>query len=461
MKNSVCGGGVAHINKFFCGFALSALFVSTFGQVVSAQQPNYQPYTEARDSSTGSFLALSDVHLKGGAEYDCFNCETTEPLWRAARKKAGDIITANSVDFVMYLGDMPAHDQSTGPRGKDFGEVLDGLADIVSSSGVPLLYLPGNNDTIGPNYCGFDWKGTTVFDFAKTSKGDGWPIINGSSAPSSRASIIDGSHLDKGFYSARVTVGQVGAEQQLRVLALNTVVYTRKSDSSRCDQSSMTLEQRELSISRGASVQLDWVRDQLAAAETANEPVILAMHVPPGIDGFGGGNMWGRDLDYHGDKHSDRGRWLQEVFLERITAKSDVIVGVFSGHTHLNGIRRLRSCSNNFKELLISIPAISTDHGNFPSLKHITLGAGLEPIGADTYHAYDAPDFPWTPGKMFSFEDNYPNSTAPAGSTLFEIIDQVPERKLFGDMMSYLYAGAKSSPKSRSYAKAIDVTCGR
>lgn len=435
-------------------FGLVALSISACQETSEADEAPV-----AVSSEVGAFLALTDVHLRAGAEFNCSGCETTEPLWRSARAKAADILQKEGADFIIYLGDMPAHGQKVAPRENDFREVLDGLAELVDGTNVPLLYLPGNNDTVGPNYCGFDWKGTKVFEFS--DEPTKWPVINASTGPGSRAEVLDDRYVDVGFYSARVTIGEGAAAQSLRVLALNTVVFTSGSDKSECDQDK-SLEEIELALSRGASTQLDWMRDQLNEAEKKSEPVIVAMHVPPGVDGFGGGTMWGRHLDYYGDEKSERGRWLQDVFLERITEKSEVIVGLFAGHTHLNGIRRLYSCDGDYKELLLSVPAVSTDHGNNPSMKRVSLGGGLEPIEAETYYADDEPSFPWAPGKSFSFHDNYPSSKAPVGADLFDVIDQVPSNEtLFEDMLANLYTGAKSDPSPRDYDRAMDVKCGR
>lgn len=402
----------------------------------------------ARPAGDGGFLAISDVHLLAGEEGVCFSCETPEPLWEAAQSAASNLISAQSPDFVIYLGDLPAHSQDIGPRERQFSEVLNGLQRLVAGSETPLLYLPGNNDTIGPNYCGFTFNGQTVFDFS--SNETAWPIVGGD------AEAVDDSHLAQGYYSAELKVADGASD--LWVMALNTVMFTSRSQASGCGGTGGMFAARS-QVRQAAATQLDWLAAQLSKARTAGVPVMLAMHVPPGIDGFNGHHSWDRHLDYRGTNPAFQYRSVQSVFLEIVSEYSAEITGIFAGHTHLNGIQLLQSCSGGDPELLVSVPGITTDHGNYPAMKMVHFGPGLEPVDAVVYYAEGGPNFTWDSGASFGFSANYPNS-APAGSTLLEQINAVPDGTLWPDMWQYLFTGADSNRYStRFYEESIEVSC--
>jgi sphingomyelin phosphodiesterase acid-like 3 len=414
--------------------------------------------------SAGSFLALSDVHLQPSPP-TCVgsDCQSTPTFWDATQTRARALVTGSAPDFVIYLGDMPAHGMSDpASRNTVLGHVLGGLANLVEGSSVPLLYLPGNNDTLGFNpyhhgsyqydYCPFtEGTGTdarTVFN-ADTDPSDTWPILNAAGA------MLDGSHLADGYYAARLGVGSHGAH--MRVLALNTNVYT--SLYTHCSTSA----------AETGSTQLDWMLAQLADAAAASEPVLLAMHVPPGDDGYGGDPMWDPDLAYQGQDASLAGRSMQQVFLDFVSRHTSTITTVISGHTHLNGVRRLHACdtAQTFTELLVSVPGISADHGNNPGFKLFTLGAGLEPVDVATYGAVlpasSGSDFTWTGETVVRFRDNYPNST-PAGSSLFDQAGSLGDDALWTGMWAYLYVRqrmipAGQVPQQPFYRQAMDAHC--
>ena len=120
---------------------------------------------------------------------------------------------------------MPTHaSQPASVRDGIFGDVLGGLANAAIGTQIPVLYLPGNNDTLGVNadfhslndYCPFTEDGQTVL----TAASHPWasPVLNG------QADIIDESHLADGYYAARIPMG--ASRSPLRVLALNTNIFT-------------------------------------------------------------------------------------------------------------------------------------------------------------------------------------------------------------------------------------------
>ena len=417
---------------------------------------------EAAAATGGSFLALSDVHLLP-ADTPCPGqaCETSPSFWTATQTQAQALVASEQPDFIIYLGDMPTHaSQPASVRDGIFGDVLGGLANTAGSADIPVLYLPGNNDTLGVNagfhglndYCPFTEDDRTVLNSA--SDPTRWPVLNG------EADIIDNRHLADGYYAARIPIG--ASASPLRVLALNTNVFT--SAYLLCSDTAAT----------AGSAQLDWLATQLAGAATAGEPVLLATHVPPGLDGYRGhdqptpSTMWDATMLYQGSDTSLHGRWMQDVMLEIIARHTGDITGIVAGHTHLNGIRRLHACdtADTVTELLLSVPGISADHGNNPALKLIRLDATLEPVDVTTWVANRGTDSPdWTSPTQYDFRTNYPNTTA-SGSSLLAQVDSLDEDDRVQAMLRYLYARETVGPPSGLtdpgfFRQAMDVTCGQ
>ncbi len=416
------------------------------------------PLDEGAATSGGSFLALSDVHLLP-ADTPCpsQHCETSPRFWSVTQTHVQTLVSGDAPDFIIYLGDMPTHSiEPATTRDRIFASVLDGLAAIANDADIPVLYLPGNNDTLGANsemggmndYCPFTEDGKSVFN--AVSDHSGWPVLNGA------ADIIDDSHIADGYYAARLPVG----DGWIRVLALNTNIYTTHYTS--CNDSAAA----------AGSVQLDWLISKLDDAVTASEPVLLAMHVPPGFDGHRSrgqtrpGTMWDADMLYQGTHTQYQDRWMQDVLLDVVHRYEPRITGLVAGHTHLNGIRRLHACdaSATATELLVSVPGISTDHGNAPAFRRFTLTATMELVGATTHVAtWNGTQPDWTTPLVYDFATNYPN-TAPDGSTLFEQIESLSADERSQGMLRYLYArethtGGGPVPDPGFFTQALDVTC--
>ena len=418
-----------------------------------------------------TFLALSDVHYGVDADshqYCGFYTETDDTLWTAAQTQAKALVNSGDPGFLIYLGDLPAHCEDKVKRETEFTTVLDGLAKLVVNTTTPLLYLPGNNDSVGPDYCTFtvddNGKDKTPLDFSSAFADS--PVVNGELNIISRDAV-------HGYYS----VYPLGAPPAgsgrpgLRVIAMNTVMFTDSflSRNGGCVDSAT----RQSMV----SAQLDWVYGQLVDAASKKEKVILAMHVPPGVDGYTVAGphekhsdyayMWGKSLSYSGTKikGATAGDWVQKVFLEDlVAAHSPNIVGVLSSHTHLNGIRRLRDCSDTLVELNLSIPAITEDHGSNAAMKLISYDAGFEWTQADTYYATSGNNgYDWS-AKPFRFTTSYPCPSGISCNTLFDNVKAIGaqpggDQTLLGMMLQVLKVKPGHTARPRSYGEALDTRC--
>jgi hypothetical protein len=406
-----------------------------------------RPLIAAQGGQPGSFLALSDVHYDGNsADIWGQGQETSAILWTRAQAEAKRAIAADDPGFILYLGDLPAHGEPQAIRETQFKAVLDGLQGLVAGTKKRLLFLPGNNDSDGEDYCAFTTGGETPFDAA--SDPSAWPVIN-----AQPGDIIDAGQLARGFYSAY----PLGKSTPLRLLALNTVIFNPNYGTFQ-GASCVDAATRQAD----ANAQIEWLYAQLTDAALKKEKVIVAMHVPPGIDGYGGAPNWDPGRAYTGNAPGltrYTGRAVQDVYLALVAAFSKQIVGTLSSHTHLGDLRRLRDCDGNVTELDLSIPAVTTDHGSNPAMKLLRHDARYEWLAAETRYASEKTWNNWVDANRFSFADNYPCTACDGSETLGEWIAKVPEPALLGDMLAYLMVKRSVPTNPRHYQASMDVTC--
>jgi len=339
------------------------------GPAVGTTPRDHRTTESRKDRSPAfpGFLLLSDIHLndqsagvkmkaKGSSvEYS----DTGTDLWNSTKAKLNEMLSQDRPDrpqFIVYLGDMPAHDKGINQpndRGSDIGTVLGDLRRIATDNCVPLVYVPGNNDGLAADYASFeDGRGNLPFS-RDTGHAADWPLIvpeparcRSTPAP---AKIVDSSLLSLGTYSAY----PLGESTPLRTIALNTVIFSPdyiavhgpKQDSAAADQ-------------------LNWLKDQLASACGNGEAVLLSMHIPPGND-FRGKPDWTNALP-----EGEAKTYLQR-FLDIVTAAPCVSALLYS-HTHMDEIKMLFNESGTFTTLAISSPGITPLHRNNPGFKTVS-----------------------------------------------------------------------------------------
>jgi hypothetical protein len=143
--------------------------------------------------------------------------------------------------------------------------VLSDLRDLAAGSGIPLLYMPGNNDSLAGDYFSFaDGAGKTSLSLVPDAD---YPAVNASQPCGSPPCLVSNPRPDLGFYSARPVDG-------LRVVALNSVILGREYH-----------EVDGVSQLDAGNAQLDWLEGELDDA-AGREKVLIAMHIPPGDDAY-------------------------------------------------------------------------------------------------------------------------------------------------------------------------------
>jgi hypothetical protein len=203
-----------------------------------------------------------------------------------------------------------------------------------------------------------------------------------------------------GCYSAY----PLGDSVKLRMIVLNTVVFTRSASL----PYSSSAEKQHID----ASAEMNWFHRQLKEADSLKESVLIAMHVPPGIDGYKRAQNTSDGIFWYDPN-------VQNGFLYSIDSfqrSRHSIVGLLASHTHMDGIRILRDSNGNTISLLLSVPAIAPGHGNNPAMKVIEYDPdkGFAFTDFTTYYMDVNGDYktavPW--GKSFSFKKEFDSVNA-------------------------------------------------
>lgn len=326
------------------------------GAVESQSDPQPGPPT---------FLHLSDVHL----DLSGSSSDTDSQLWAITKSKLASILDGpDAPAFVLYTGDLPGHYDCTHPdcaldasqvpsHNANIRAVLSDLHDLVADTGIPLLYLPGNNDSLAGDYFSFtDRAGKTPLSLVP---GDPYPAVNASEPCGPPPCTVSAPDPGLGFYSVRPVDG-------LRVIALNTIVLGRKYH-----------EVDGTTQLEAGNTQLAWLGRELADAD-GREKVLIAMHIPPGNDAYAVSHgktetwMWVRHPDGEGDQPRDHVEHWLDRFLDLVAAHRDAVIGLAYGHTHMDELRRLHDRSGKVIEIAVSAPGITTNHGNNPGFKRVT-----------------------------------------------------------------------------------------
>src|SRR6202012_5566873 len=95
--------------------------------------------------------------------------------WDTAQREINHLLTTQYPRFIIYLGDLPLHVPATAVASAmtNAGVTLKDLRGIARQHHIPLLFVPGNNDSPDSDYGKFS---PTLFDY-DTAGAKAWPVI--------------------------------------------------------------------------------------------------------------------------------------------------------------------------------------------------------------------------------------------------------------------------------------------
>jgi predicted MPP superfamily phosphohydrolase len=302
--------------------------------------------------------------------------------------KNGSISRPN---FILILGDLVGHVRT------NTQEVIETEALVFNElknnfPKIPIFYVFGNNDSLLTDYGPFKTNNTSEiykspYEIAQ-SKG-GWKngfLSNGVLCQANKTNFPCILHMEKeqGYYAAYLA-------PKLRLIALNSVIFSAN---------------RKQVSKRDALEQLQWLQAELKAAQSSQESVLLAMHIPPGRNVY-----------------DDSLFWLpkeQSIFLNTLTRYQPNILGLLVGHTHAEELKVIQNSSHSILTGVYFTAALSTSHGNSPSVKTFYFcknkRSPWQLTNFETFHFYTGDDSQLLFNKLYDYKSYYCDSDKNATS---------------------------------------------
>ena len=321
------------------------------------------------DNKTNNFLVFTDIHLDYTAKrsmdiqpsgqniFNDLDPSTFEKLVAQVDRniKSGVIATPK---FILLMGDLVGHIRSAPDSALQSESAVFNLLKKTFPS-TPIFYTFGNNDSLKVNYGPFTDPSThdrvnSPYEVAVTHAGwlDGF-LSTGMDCVKNNNTYPCMLTEDKtnGYYAAYL-------EPKLRLISINTVMFSPRYV--------QTNEQ-------DTTNQLKWLEAQLAEARQKEESVMMTMHVPPGYNIYDHMSFWGNKE--------------KEGFLAIVSTYQDTIIGMLASHTHYDELKVVKDKFNKPIAGVYLTAALSTMHGNAPSVKTFYYGADR---GRWTLTNYDA-----------------------------------------------------------------------
>lgn len=342
-------------------------------------------------NNENNFLVISDIHLdkssthlmeispsKGSKEND-LDLATFEKLISDIdlNIKMGMIAQPQ---FILLLGDIVGHLRTTSTS------ALESEASVFSVlkttfPDTPIFYTFGNNDSLKVNYGPFrnQNQGEAIqspYDVAKIN--GRWKngfLSSGEICAYKNHDYpcIIKENLQHGYYSAYINPG-------FRLISLNTVLFSPN---------------RTEVAKQDAMNQLEWLNVQLKLATKNKESVLITMHIPPGNNIYDHSRFWLDDEE--------------NLFLKLVKRYQNTIMGILASHTHIEELKLIKDEVNKNISGIYFIAALSTSHGNEPSVKTFYYSNNNEKWLLSNYKTFHFTLNQSTPifNKLYDYRDYY------------------------------------------------------
>lgn len=316
---------------------------------------NCQLACELSEQGIANWDALFSAYDKKA--YPQYGEETNYHLLTSTLTKLQSVAEHNHPDFAIVLGDFLAHRFSgvtglyrrytrrcdTRPTYEEFvTKVMRYLSLKIYTAlpNIPIYSLLGNNDSATGNYS-IDPGGY----FLKQVQQDWLPLIQPEDEQQFQRSFVQGG----GYY-------HVSLDDNLRLIVLNSVLFS--SNASVPQPWYLYFSKKELNSY--ASQQMVWLENQLKRAQELGQQILIAYHVPVGIDIF-------KSLGLR-----TKLQWRDEVmqqFVALVERYQSIIVGQLGSHVHTDGLYLIRDDAHKPLSYIITTPSISPIYNNNPGFK--------------------------------------------------------------------------------------------
>lgn len=422
---------------FLCGFVL-ILGVSS---LVQAAQP----------VETQRFLSLSDLHFDPYLSCNKRPCPLIQKLQAAPAAHWGRLLSrhdssipvygkdsnyqlllssfaaaqkegeAAKIQFVLILGDLLAHDYD-----KKYFKYADdktqaGYARFVKKTleflnaelkqafpQTDVYLLIGNNDSYEKDYSVVP-EGAFLKDFSQVEAS----LIN--NRRNREEFLREFPH--GGYYAV-----DAPSQSALRLVFLNSVLFSAKAKGPQLEQA--------------AQAQIDWLQQELKMAAKKKQQVLIAMHIPTGIDVYTTLLTPFSIVEFWKTAYSKR-------FLAEVQQASGQIMGVFQGHIHADAFQILSGPGQNALPFT-GTPSISPIFGNNPAFKIYSYSLpGLKLVNFVTYYRSLNSSTQWE--KEYDFDEVYQLNHSDS-ELIKGMLRLGPTGKLAEDFKTYFSVKSDSQP---------------
>lgn len=322
-----------------------------------------------------SFLTISDIHLdisnthhmsfepNGHSLFNDLDVTTFNELMTALKHKI-DMGLMKKPQYILLLGDLVGHFR------KNNKAVFESEHSIFVAiqrlfPNTPVIYNFGNNDSLVKNYGSFHSNNMrdryrTPFDVARLIWQNNGFVATGprcSKALVQYPCVIEREDAE-GYYAAYLA-------PHLRVISLNSILFSPNTNMN----------------TSAIRSQLQWLEEQLLAAHSNQDNVLLLSHIPPGYNVYRSSwNVFGRGSAL----------WIKDVlakFLSLMRQYHTNILGILAAHTHKDELKMIQNGGRSPTGVYVSA-ALSTAHGNAPSVRMYVLHHKNQRWYVDNYWVY-------------------------------------------------------------------------
>jgi len=367
----------------------------------------------AYPQKTEHFLSLADLHLDPFLSCDQKPCPLIQKLeaappsqWQALFARYDTSIPAFGKDsnaslltssfaaakreaqntplqFVLVLGDFLAHDYdkkyfqyAQNPSKARYARFVKKTMEFFASElkqafpKTDVYILIGNNDSDRNDYF-VEPHGAFLKDLSDIQAS----LLH---HPASREACLQ--EFPRGGYYAVNAPAQPG----LRLLFLNSVLFSTKAKGPQ--------------VAQAAKEQLDWLHQELDQAKQKKQKVLIAMHIPTGIDVFTTLFLPLSIIEFWKTPYSKR-------FLNELQQASSQVMGVFQAHLHADAFQIL-SVPGQKPLPFTGTPSISPIFGNNPGFKIYSYSVpDLNLVNFVTYYRTLQEGSAWE--KEYDFDEVY------------------------------------------------------
>lgn len=275
-------------------------------------------------------------------------CDTPLLLLESSLEAIKNATEDTKLNFILISGDFSAHEVDV-----DEQHILEAMIRTANKThavfpDIPVFPVIGLHDYLVPLTLPntSDWYNSVLSPWEPLMIYDG---SAGDASKSTFSNTLRETFLEGGYYNASI------ADGRMILIVLNTIYWHYKSN------------QDNLQVRKTALSQLSWLESQLESAEGQGKRVLIASHIPPGVD-----------VDDH------EPFWLPSFtkrYMDLVGGRyHKVIAGQLFGHVHKDDFRlqTLESNSDSVsndarKSFALIAPSLSPDYRSNPAFRVMIL----------------------------------------------------------------------------------------